>query len=56
MKEHDIDDHALSPGDAGAQDEPGLCPDCGGTGVSETGETCPACGGEGRLVPGVVTR
>jgi DnaJ-class molecular chaperone len=57
MKEIDIDDHALSPGSETEPGSPGsdeaLCPDCGGTGLSRSGETCPTCAGTGRIIEGV---
>ncbi len=50
MKEHDIDDHGLTPVDpAEAQHHDAtLCPECEGTGTLPDGETCPVCEGTGK--------
>ncbi len=57
MKETDIDDHALAPGDDAAPGAAGsgenVCPACGGSGVEESGGVCPDCQGSGRVVQGV---
>ena len=56
MREHDIDDHALTPNDEGAAGMPGtgenVCPECSGTGVKGSGETCSECAGTGRMSEG----
>jgi DnaJ-class molecular chaperone len=59
MREHDIDDQGMSPGE-GAPDHPadqgqGLCPECSGTGVTVEGEVCPTCNGTGRVAEGSST-
>lgn len=57
MKEHEIDDHGLAPGDEGLQGAPGaadnVCPMCRGVGDLPSGETCPTCLGTGKITEGV---
>ena len=50
MKEHDIDDHGLTPADpAVAQHhDAALCPECEGVGTLADGDTCPVCNGTGK--------
>jgi len=52
VREHEIDDHALTGEDqpaAGAPAvEPGVCPECFGAGQTASGEVCPLCQGTGR--------
>jgi len=52
MREHEIDDRGLSPerqaGPGAPKSLEGVCPECDGLGVSQTGETCPMCEGTGR--------
>lgn len=55
MREHDIDDRGMSPGDAASDPTEagqGVCPECGGTGVTVEAEVCPTCEGTGRLIEG----
>lgn len=57
MREHEIDDRGLAPGDQAAPGTPGaaenVCPMCRGDGVILSGETCPTCEGTGRIVEGI---
>ena len=57
MRETDIDDHALAPGDVAEPGTPGpgenLCPDCVGTGITRAGEVCPTCQGSGQVIEGI---
>jgi RecJ-like exonuclease len=57
MKEHDIDDRGMAPGDQAPPGTPGtgenLCPECSGSGVSAGGEVCPKCEGTGKVITGV---
>ena len=51
-KEHEIDDGRLGgeePANAASPvPEPGVCPECQGTGVEGDGQPCPLCGGTGK--------
>jgi hypothetical protein len=57
MKEQDIDDRRLSPGDEAAPGTPGtgenICRECGGTGALANGRICPMCEGLGRIIEGL---
>jgi hypothetical protein len=57
MKDTEIDDRGLTPGDGAAPGAPGsgdtICPECGGSGALAGGETCPICAGTGKVVQGV---
>jgi RecJ-like exonuclease len=57
MKDNEIDDHGLAPGDDAAPGAPGsgdnICPECGGGGSLAGGETCPICAGTGKVVQGI---
>jgi len=52
-----IDPTASSPGDEAPPGTPGtgegLCRECGGRGVTDSGQACPACGGTGRVTVGI---
>ncbi len=53
MREHEIDDQDLTPGDPGDPArpdalDPSLCPECQGLGTRPDGETCPVCDGTGQ--------
>ena len=55
MREHDIDDQGMSPAATGADPVEaggGVCPECGGTGVTVEAEVCPTCEGTGRVIEG----
>lgn len=50
MKEHEIDDKGLGPGQAPQPESgPYVCPECGGSGTLGSGEVCPMCEGTGRV-------
>ncbi|WP_122464567.1 MULTISPECIES: hypothetical protein [Brevundimonas] len=53
MREHEIDDHGLTPSDpadpsAPSGIDPSQCPECQGLGTLPDGETCPVCDGTGQ--------
>jgi len=53
MREHEIDDHDLTPSSpvdpASAQQPDGaVCPECAGVGAVMSGEICPVCEGTGK--------
>lgn len=53
MKEHEIDDHGLTPSDpadptGGQPIDPTVCAECQGLGSTATGEVCPVCEGTGK--------
>lgn len=50
MREHEIDDHGLTPQDPAAGDslDAALCPECQGVGALAFGETSPVCEGTGK--------
>jgi DnaJ-class molecular chaperone len=57
MKEYEINDQGLNPGD---EAEPGtvgtgddVCPDCKGSGTLGSGKVCPTCNGTGRVIEGI---
>jgi RecJ-like exonuclease len=57
MKEQDIDDRRLSPGDEAAPGAPDagehICRECSGAGTLANGRICPMCEGLGRTIEGV---
>lgn len=57
MKEHEINDRRLRPGDEALPGKPGLkdapCPECRGEGALADGGVCPSCAGKGRAAEGV---
>lgn len=57
MKEHEIDDRGLAPGDQAIPGAPGtgenVCPMCRGGGSIPTGEICPTCLGSGKITEGL---
>ena len=51
IREHEIDDRNVGRPDRAAPApavEPGVCPECLGTGTTSAGEVCPLCEGAGR--------
>lgn len=50
MRDHDIDDHGLTPSDPALEDllDATVCAECQGVGAPASGEVCPVCEGTGR--------
>lgn len=50
-------DAEMQPGDEAPPGTPGsgedVCPDCGGSGRTATGQPCPNCGGSGKITEGI---
>lgn len=57
MKESDIDDRGLAPGDQATPGAAGtgedVCPQCQGSGTLGSGKVCPTCDGTGRITEGI---